>query len=305
MVCAACGFAISEGSSFCPKCGQRVASASSLSFQDTILSGRVPTQGASRLEVGSAFGERYRIMQQLGEGGMGIVYKAWDEELSIPVALKLIRPEAMTDPEAALQMERRFKRELVLARQVTHKNVVRIHDLGELNSFKYFTMPFVEGRDLGALLKLEGKLPVSRALHIARQVAAGLAAAHEVGVVHRDLKPENVMLEADGTATIMDFGLARSNDGANLTMTGAVMGTLAYMAPEQARGAAVDQRVDIYAWGLMLYDMVAGRQRVGPHRDAMSEMLARMQEAPPAIRTLEPQVPEALEAIIARSINPN
>ena len=307
MVCAACGFTIAEGSAFCPKCGQRVAATTSLSALDTLLPEHGSTEVAStaRLQAGSAFGSRYRIMQKLGEGGMGIVYKAWDEELSIPVALKLVRPEAMKDPEAALQMERRFKRELVLARQVTHKHVVRIHDLGELDTFKYFTMPFIEGRDLGATLNREGKLPVARALHIARQVATGLAAAHEVGIIHRDLKPENVMLEADDTAVIMDFGLARSDDGANLTMTGAVMGTLAYMAPEQARGAALDQRADIYAWGLMLYDMLAGRQRVGPNRDAMSEMLARMQEAPPAIRTLEPHVPEALEAVVARSIAPN
>ena len=138
---------------------------------------------------------------------MGVVYKAWDEELSIPVALKLIRPEAMSDPDAALQMERRFKRELVLARQVTHKNVVRIHDLGDLEKFKYFTMPFIEGQDLGKVIGRDGRLPVARALHIARQVAAGLAAAHEVGIVHRHLKPENVMLVADDTAIIMVFAL--------------------------------------------------------------------------------------------------
>jgi tetratricopeptide (TPR) repeat protein/predicted RNA-binding protein YlqC (UPF0109 family) len=262
------------------------------------------TGGASaRFQPGSAFGSRYRILHKLGEGGMGVVYKAWDEELNIAVALKLIQPASMTDPDAALQMERRFKRELVLARQVTHKHVVRIHDLGELEKFKYFTMPFIEGQDLGKVIGREGKLPVARALRIARQVAAGLAAAHEVGIVHRDLKPENVMLDADDTAVIMDFGLARTNDGANLTMTGAVVGTLAYMAPEQARGETVDQRADIYAWGLMLYDMMAGRRRSG-QRDAMSEMFARMQEAPPSIRTFEPHVPEALEAIIERSVDP-
>ena len=324
MVCAACGFTLSEGSAFCPKCGQRVAAAPSSDGDATMppaaaaragssatVGSRVETWAPStdraisgRLQPGAAFGSRYRILQQLGEGGMGIVYKAFDEELSIPVALKLIRPEAMTDPEAALQMERRFKRELVLARQVTHKNVVRIHDLGELDAFKYFTMPFIEGRDLGAVIAREGKLPVARALRIAKQVASGLAAAHELGIVHRDLKPENVMVDADDNAVIMDFGLARTSDGANLTRTGAVMGTLSYMAPEQARGEPVDQRADIYAWGLMLYDMVAGRRRAGQHGDAMSEMLARMQAPPPPIRTFEPQVPEALEAIITRSIDP-
>lgn len=314
---------MSSGSAFCPKCGQRVAAMPGPTDHDTLLpvdetrgdsaphlASDAPTfftPGVitARLQAGSAFGRRYRILQRLGEGGMGIVYKAWDEELSIPVALKLIRPEAMTDPDTALQMERRFKRELVLARQVTHKNVVRIHDLGELDTLKYFTMPFIEGQDLSAVIGREGKLPVARALRIARQVATGLAAAHEVGIVHRDLKPENVMLDADDTAVIMDFGLARTNDGANLTMAGSVMGTLGYMAPEQARGEAVDQRVDIYSWGLMLYDMVAGRRRAGQHRDAMSELLARMQEAPRPIRTLEPHVSEALEAVITRSTDPN
>jgi eukaryotic-like serine/threonine-protein kinase len=311
MVCVACSFEISEGSAFCPKCGQRVAtpipedSATIPSFEAPRATPSEGTPSTGRLSPGSAFGPRYHILQRLGEGGMGIVYKAFDQELGIPVALKLIRPEAMTDPEAALQMERRFKRELMLARQVTHKHVVRIHDLGELNTFKYFTMPFIDGRDLGAILTREGKLPVARALHIARQVAYGLAAAHEVGVVHRDLKPENVMLDADDTAVIMDFGLARTNDGANLTRTGAVMGTLSYMAPEQARGGEVDQRADIYSWGLMFYDMVAGRRRSGQHRDPMSEMLARIQEAPRPIRTLEPHVPEALEAIIAKATDPN
>jgi len=317
MVCASCGFTLSEGSAFCPKCGQRVASPHvqgdtrtippiSETPADSSVTFTSSTGGFTTVPIlpGSAFGSRYRILQQLGQGGMGVVYKAWDEELSIPVALKLIRPEAMSDPDAALQMERRFKRELVLARQVTHKNVVRIHDLGDLEKFKYFTMPFIEGQDLGKVIGRDGKLPVARALHIARQVAAGLAAAHEVGIVHRDLKPENVMLEADDTAIIMDFGLARTNDGANLTKTGAVMGTLAYMSPEQARGEGVDQRADIYAWGLMLYDMMSGR-RTGPQRDPVSEMLARMQAAPPPIRTLQPHVPPALEAVITRSTDPD
>ena len=319
MVCASCGFEIASGSAFCPKCGQRVAadreaipsaapappdSSASLSSAAVTVADSTASADRSRIQPGSAFGRRYRILHRLGEGGMGVVYKAWDEELNIAVALKLIRPEALADADAAVEMERRFKRELVLARQVTHKNVVRIHDLGELDTYKYFTMPFIEGHDLGKVIGREGKLPVARALRIARQVAAGLAAAHELGIVHRDLKPENVMLDANDGAVIMDFGLARTNDGAALTKTGAVMGTLAYMAPEQARGETVDQRADIYAWGLMLYDMIAGRRRIGQHGDAMSEMLARSQQAPPAIRTFEPHVPEALEAVITRSTDP-
>ena len=236
---------------------------------------------------------------------MGVVYQAWDEELGIPVALKLIRPEILAQPEAGQQLERRFKRELVLARQVTHKNVVRIHDLGEFDGVKYLTMPFIEGQNLGMVLSRDGALPVARALRIARQVAAGLAAAHDVGVVHRDLKPENVMIDADDGAVIMDFGLARSSEAANITMSGAVLGTLSYMAPEQARGEVADQRADIYAWGLMLYDMVAGRRRSGQHGDPMSEMLSRMQQAPPPVRTLDRRVPEAVDQLITRCVQPD
>ena len=314
MTCGGCGFSIPPGAQFCPGCGLRVSSspdsaAVPLDSAETILSDPDSASSqssiSSRLQEGSAFGSRYRILHRLGQGGMGVVYQAWDEELGIAVALKLIRPEVLADPEAGRQMERRFKRELVLARQVTHRNVVRIHDLGELSGVKYFTMPFIEGQNLAMLISREGKLPVARTLRIARQVAAGLAAAHEHGIVHRDLKPENVMLDADDNAVIMDFGLARSNDGANLTMTGAIMGTLPYMSPEQARGEAVDQRADIYSFGLMAYDMLAGRRRSGRHRDAMSEMFSRMQHAPPALRTVEPHVPDALEAIIARCVEPN
>ncbi len=318
MTCQDCGFVLPEGSFFCPGCGHRVAKTGVATgtatppppeTAETILRDsdvvRPVSANTSSLPPGTAFGTRYRILHRLGAGGMGVVYQAWDEELGIPVALKLIRPESLTDPDAAKQMERRFKRELVLARQVTHKHVVRIHDLGELGGVKYLTMPFIDGQNLAAIIAREGSLPVARALSIGRQVAEGLAAAHEVGVVHRDLKPENVMVDGDDMAVIMDFGLARTSDGTNLTRAGAVMGTLPYMAPEQARGEVVDQRADIYAWGLMLYDMLAGRRRTGHHRDAMSEMLERMQHAPAPLRSLDPRVPEALNQVIARCVEPD
>src|SRR5207249_5090465 len=147
------------------------------------------------LNVGQIFGTRYHIIKLLGVGGMGAVYQAWDNELAVAVAIKVIRPEVMADPTAAADIERRFKRELLLARQVTHKNVVRIHDLGEIDGIKYITMPYIQGQDLAALLKETGRLSISKALAIARQIAAGLQAAHEVGVVHRDLKPANIMID--------------------------------------------------------------------------------------------------------------
>ena len=172
--------------------------------------GVAPAPGAGPLEVGAAFGDRYHIIRVLGVGGMGAVYQAWDAELSVAVALKVIRPEIASDPKLARDIELRFKRELLLARQVTHKNVVRIHDLGEIDGIKYITMPYLEGSDLSTVLKETGKMPVPAALGIVRDVAAGLVAAHEAGIVHRDLKPANIMVLKD-RAVIMDFGIARSN----------------------------------------------------------------------------------------------
>ncbi|MBM3770824.1 MAG: serine/threonine protein kinase [Acidimicrobiia bacterium] len=233
--------------------------------------------------VGQAFGTRYHIIKALGVGGMGAVYQAWDGELQEGVAIKVIRPEVMADPTVAHGLEKRFKRELQLARQVTHKNVVRIHDLGEIDGIKYITMSFVDGTDLSTLLKGEGSIPVERALGIVRGVVEGLLAAHAAGVVHRDLKPANIMIRKDGEALIMDFGIARSTSGApNLsapiadlpddlreaatrsvapTAAGSVVGTVQYMAPEQAKAQEVDERADQYALGLIFYDMLSGRVR--------------------------------------------
>ena len=261
------------------------------------------TMAAGPLSAGQSFGPRYHIIRVLGAGGMGVVYQAWDAELGVAVALKVIRPEVLLDPGSAGEVERRFKRELVLARQVTHKHVVRIHDLGELDGIKYLTMPFVEGENLADVLKREGKVPVPRALSIARQVVSGLAAAHEVGVVHRDLKPENIMIASDGGALIMDFGISRSVSGtATATALGAVMGTLEYMAPEQAEGQAVDHRADIYSFGLLVYDMLSGRQRLARRDNPMSELMSRMRHAPPSLRTLDASVPEPVERVIARCL---
>jgi eukaryotic-like serine/threonine-protein kinase len=257
----------------------------------------------SALAPGQIFGSRYRIITLLGQGGMGAVYQAWDEELGVVVALKVIRPEVLEDPVQALDLQRRFKRELLLARQISHKNVVRIHDLGKVGSIAYLTMTYVKGQDLATILKREGRLSVARALRIARQVAAGLAAAHEQGVVHRDLKPANIMLDEDGHALIMDFGIARSVVGGG-TVSGAIVGTLAYMAPEQARGETVDQRVDVYAFGLILYDLLLGRRVSSSEESEMGELLRRMEHAPPSARSLDPGIPGPVDELIARCLRP-
>ncbi len=323
MGCPRCGSGLISASGRCGNCGALDSSSVTVltpavavppplaSNAETVLADQVPqTPAAARpalsmgpLNAGQSFGTRYHIIKALGAGGMGVVYQAWDAELGVAVALKVIRPEVLLDPGSAGEVERRFKRELVLARQVTHKHVVRIHDLGELNGIKYLTMPFVEGENLADLLKRDGKVAVPRAIAIAKEVASGLSAAHEVGVVHRDLKPENIMITDEGHALIMDFGISRSVGGTGTaTALGAVMGTLEYMAPEQAQGQPVDHRADIYSFGLVLYDMLTGRQRIARRENAMSEMMSRMQHAPPSVRTIDSHVPETLDRIIAKCL---
>jgi tetratricopeptide (TPR) repeat protein/TolB-like protein len=223
----------------------------------------------------------------------------------VAVALKVIRPEITADPGAARDLERRFKRELLVARQVTHKNVVRIHDLGEIDGIKYLTMPYIQGRDLASILAKETKLPVPRAIALARQVASGLQAAHDAGVVHRDLKPANVMIDEDDQAVIMDFGIARSVSGGGATMAGAVVGTLEYMAPEQAMAQPIDHRADIYALGLMLYDMVLGPRYSSRAESAVAELMARVQKPLPPARSVDPTIPEDLERVIDRCTQPD
>ncbi len=282
----------------------------------------VPEQGP--LAVGQAFGGRYHIVTLLGLGGMGAVYQAWDDELAVVVALKVTRPEIAADPEAARLIERRFKQELLLARQVTHKNVVRIHDLGEVNGIKYITMPYVEGEDLSSILDREGELPLPRALKIARSLISGLSAAHAAGVIHRDLKPANVMIDAEGEALLTDFGIARSTGApappmapvglpgmgqraapAEHTVMGAVVGTIGYMAPEQAQAQPVDQRADIYATGLILYDMLGGRARFARAESAIAELTSRTLAAPPPLHATNPAVPESIDRVINRCLQPN
>ncbi len=385
-------------------------------------SGGPPRTGP--LSVGQDFGSRYHILQTLGVGGMGAVYKAWDAELSVAVALKVIRPDVLNDPGGAQEIERRFKRELLLARQVTHKSVVRIHDLGEIDGIKYITMSYVGGEDLATTLSREGRLPVARVLHIARQIVSGMQAAHEAGVVHRDLKPANIMLDGEDNALIMDFGIALSSDhggkaraasagrdrrvparpgspsdhgdqaraastplprlaparpdpaserdddapvtptprgrlaparpdagterddrarpawsrsnadavapanlaGAEETMIGAdgppagrtvygthggtvlatraggIVGTLEYMSPEQSTGGAVDHHTDIYAFGLIVSDLLLGPRQVPAGSTPWKEMTARVSQAPPPLRSRDPGLPEAVDAIVSKCI---
>jgi len=299
----------------------------------TLLDGESPPtapkteKDTGPLESGQSFGDRYHIIKLLGLGGMGAVYQAWDTELEIVVAIKVIRPEAASDPKMAAELDQRFKRELLLAREVTHKNVVRIHDLGEIEGIKYITMSFIEGEDLSSIIKREGKLPISQALQITRHVVSGLVVAHEAGVVHRDMKPANIMIgKEDGNAYIMDFGIARSArdvvqkvlpETADIpaattttpvhghTVAGAIIGTFEYMAPEQFRGEVADQRADLYTMGLILYDMLAGRRRSKSTHSAVAEVQKRTKESPPPLREVDPEIPEPLEQLVSHCLEPD
>ncbi len=245
---------------------------------------------AQRLGPGAVVENRYRIEKFLGMGGMGRVYLARDLELDQDVALKIIRPELLQDGEAT----ERFKRELVLARRVSHRNVVRIHDLGEFEGLKYLTMSYIEGRSLKELLKESGRFPADRAASLLTQAAEAVAAAHAEGVVHRDLKPANIMIDGEDRVFVTDFGIARSLDSEDLTMAGAVVGTPAYLSPEQAQGAPADARSDIYALGLMLHEMLAGKL---PGRDRRG--------AGKTLGDVEPRPPEYLIRIAEKCLADN
>jgi predicted Ser/Thr protein kinase len=196
-------------------------------------------------QEGVVLAGRYRILGLLGEGGMGAVYKAEDLELDRLIALKVIRPELASHPEVL----QRFKQEIILARDVTHPNVVRIFDLGTANGLKFITMEFVEGRDLKSFLNEGHEFGADETVEIMLQVCRALEAAHEAGVVHRDLKPQNIMLAPDGRVLVMDFGVARSMQTTGMTRTGDMIGTPSYMSPEQGQGLSIDARSDIYTLG--------------------------------------------------------
>ena len=247
--------------------------------------------------VGTLLAERYEILALLGQGGMGAVYKARDTELGRLVALKLIRADLASNPEIL----RRFKQELILAREVTHRNVIRIFDLGQAKGFKFITMEFVEGRDLRAVLRERGKLPPEETVRIIAQVCRALESAHAAGVVHRDLKPQNIMLDAKDRVYVMDFGIAHSLETPGMTQTGALMGTPEYMSPEQAKGIKVDARSDLFALGIIFYEMLTG---ISPYKadTALATLLKRTQERPQPPAEVDPTIPKAVSDVVMKCL---
>jgi serine/threonine protein kinase/tetratricopeptide (TPR) repeat protein len=259
------------------------------------LSEKFPKQ--NQLQTGDVLGGRFEILDVLGEGGMGTVYKAMDREVDHPVALKLIRPEMAVHPAILA----RFKQELLTARQVTHKNVIRIHDLSEVDGVKFITMEYVEGCDLRKLLLDNGKLPPEQAVEIMRQVCMALEAAHSAGVIHRDLKPQNIMKDKQGRILVMDFGLARSLESDGMTQTGALLGTIEYMSPEQAMGKQLDGRSDLFAVGLIFYELLTCKMPFKADT-AMASLLKRNQERAVPAAEIDATIPKGLSDIVSKCL---
>ena len=315
MICPHCSTPNPDGALACIQCAeslsdseQTMAGAHAGDFGDFGATIDTPRSFAQWAKVSSSFesilptlpegleiGSRYKVVKLLGRGGMGAVYQVRDEELERDVALKLIRPDVAQDPSAL----DRFKREIQLSSRITHRNVLRVYDLGETESIKYLTMQLVSGEDLSAVLKREGKLSNERILRIFRQICEGLEAAHEQGVVHRDLKPQNVMLGPEDRVYLTDFGLAKSAEQSGLTQTGAVLGTPFYMSPEQVKGGEVDRRSDIYSLGVILYQMATGKLPF-TGSTPYEVMIQRLQKPPrPAIEE-NPELPAFLARILER-----
>ncbi len=251
MKCPKCNSESHGESRFCSNCGTQMLPSEVIPHSRTLTLQETP----SKLTIGSSFAGRYQIIEELGKGGMGTVYKALDTEIEERVAVKLLKPEIAADEN----MIRRFRDELKLARKITHKNVCRMYDINEHENIKYITMEYVPGEDLKSSIRRMGPLTAGKAVFIAKQMCKGLKEAHELGVVHRDLKPQNIMIDKDGNARIMDFGIARSLKTKGITETGMMIGTPHYISPEQVTGKDLDQRSDIYSLGIIIFEMVTGR----------------------------------------------
>jgi len=249
------------------------------------------------LRAGSLVGKRYRLERLLGGGGMALVYGARDERLDRPVAVKVLADNLAEQPE----IRRRFLREAQLAAQLAHPNVVAVYDAGEQDGRPYIVMEYADGESLAEELRRRGRLPAHEASALAAQVAGGLAHAHLAGIVHRDVKPAN-LIRANGSVKIADFGIAHAVEATRLTQAGTVLGTAAYLAPEQALGGEVTPASDVYGLGAVLYELLAGRP---PHEaETLTELLARKRDepiAPPG--TLEPSVPPELDALVMRCLD--
>lgn len=259
--------------------------------------GTTPLLDLGRFVPGTMLGQRYRIAGRLGKGGMGEVYRADDLKLGQPVAMKFL-PEELSQDQPSLT---RLINEVKIARQVSHPNVCRVYDIGEMDGVHFISMEYVDGEDLGTLLRRIGRLPHDKAVQMARQMCSGLQAAHEKGVLHRDLKPANIMIDGRGAVRLMDFGLAGL--AKDLEKEGSRAGTPAYMSPEQLQGKGVTARSDVYSLGLVLYEMFTGKPAYRPQ--SMAELVQLHSKPLPAMRTIVQEIPETVDTAVMRCLEPD
>jgi serine/threonine protein kinase/Tfp pilus assembly protein PilF len=274
---------------FCGKCGTKFPSPESFEGTKTLES---PTEELTR---GSVFAGRYEIIEELGKGGMGRVYRVEDKKVHEEVALKLIKPEIAKDKKTI----DRFRNELKIARKIRHKNVCAMYDLGEEKGRHYITMDYIPGQDLKGLIRQTGRLAISTAISIGKQVCEGLKEAHRLGVIHRDLKPNNIMIDKEGSVRIMDFGIARTVKEIGITGSGMMIGTPEYMSPEQVEGEEVDQVSDIYTLGIILYEMTTGTLPFKADTP-FAVGIKHKSEAPRNPKELYPQISDDLSRLILK-----
>jgi len=292
MKCPKCQTDNPETASFCADCGTQLLSSEEISAPTETLEAT-----KEELTRGTTFANRYEIIEELGKGGMGKVYRVEDKKIKEEVALKLIKPDIASDKKTI----ERFSNELKMARKIAHRNVCKMYDLGEERGSHYITMEYVPGEDLKSFIRRAGPLSAGKTIFIAKQICEGLEEAHRLGVVHRDLKPQNIMIDKEGNARIMDFGIARSIVGKGITGAGVMIGTPEYMSPEQAEMKEVDQRSDIYSLGVILYEMVTGRVPF-EGETPLGIAMKQKSEIPKDPKEYNAQIPEDLSQVILKCL---